>query len=98
MVRAQNTYAPGIIYEGLFLALRTIRDLAHIEIGHIWTDSKEVFEHIQNSCKQFIPDLLSCLKYYPEHDLILDLYSIEDEVSKTLEKKVNLKSGWVSNH
>ncbi|MGH8247889.1 MAG: ribonuclease E/G, partial [Gammaproteobacteria bacterium] len=41
----------------------------------------------------FIPEFLSRIEYYPGERPILDLYSVEDEIQKSLNRKVQLKSG-----
>jgi len=92
-VRSQNTFAPNIIYEDLPLVMRTMRDLVHIDIEKVRIDSKETYQRIKDFAKHFIPELLGRIEYYPGERPILDLYSIEDEILRSLNRKVQLKSG-----
>ena len=92
-IRADSTIAPGIIYEDLPLVLRTMRDLVHSEIEKVRIDSKETFKRVMEFTKQFIPEFLGRVEYYPGERPILDLYSVEDEIQKALNKRVQLKSG-----
>jgi ribonuclease G len=46
-----------------------------------------------NFANKFIPELASKIEYYPGERPIFDLYNVEDEIQKALERKVELKSG-----
>jgi len=93
VVRADNTYPPGIVYEDLPLVMRTMRDLVHADIERVRIDSKETFKRVMEFSKKFIPEFLGRIEYYKGEHPILDLYSVEDEIQKALGKKVQLKSG-----
>ncbi len=93
IVRAENTFPPGVIYEDLPLVMRTMRDLVHVNIERVRIDSKETFKRVMEFSKKFIPEFLGRIEYYKGEHPILDLYSVEDEIQKALEKKVQLKSG-----
>jgi len=70
VVRAENTFPPGIVYEDLPLVMRTMRDLVHTDIEKIRIDSKEIFHRVMEFSKQFIPEFLSRIEYYPgEHPM-----------------------------
>ncbi len=92
-IRAKNTFAPALIHEDLPLAIRTMRDLTHGEVEKIRIDSKETYKRVMEFSKHFIPDFLGRIEYYSGERPILDLYSIEDEIQKSLDRKVQLKSG-----
>ena len=92
-IRAKNTFAPALIHEDLPLVIRTMRDLIHGEVEKIRIDSKETYKRVMEFSKHFIPDFLGRIEYYPGERPILDLYSIEDEIQKSLDRKVQLKSG-----
>ncbi|MEE8233368.1 MAG: ribonuclease G [Gammaproteobacteria bacterium] len=93
VVRADNTYPPGVVYEDLPLVMRTMRDLVHADIEKVRIDSKETFKRVMEFSKKFIPEFLGRIEYYKGEHPILDLYSVEDEIQKALGKKVQLKSG-----
>ncbi len=92
-VRSKNTFAPNIIYEDLPLVMRTMRDLVHIDIEKVRIDSKETYQRVKDFAKHFIPELLGRIEYYPGERPILDLYSVDDEIQRSLNRKVQLKSG-----
>ncbi len=93
VVRAKNTFPPSAIYEDLPLVMRTMRDLVHTEIVKVRIDSKETYQRVSEFSKHFIPDLLSRIEYYTGSHPILDMYSVEDEIQRSLDRKVPLKSG-----
>lgn len=91
--RINSSKAPAIIYEDLPLHLRTMRDLVSISTEKIRIDSKENFAKLRGFAEDFIPELMDRIEYYPGERPIFDLYSVEDEIQRALDRKVQLKSG-----
>jgi len=91
--RAQTCVAPSIVYEDIPLALRVMRDLVHSEVEKIRVDSNETYQRLQEFAGKYIPELQERIEHYPGERPILDLYSVEDEIQKALNRKVQLKSG-----
>ncbi len=91
--RAAKTHAPGIIHEDLPLVLRTMRDLSAGSVEKLRIDSKETFQRALDFAERFIPALAGRIEHYPGERPILDLYSVEDEVQRALQRRVELKSG-----
>lgn len=85
--------APRLVYEDLPLYLRVIRDVPHDRIESLRVDSRETFQRMQTFAQEYVPGLLPKLEYYQGERPIFDLYTIEDDIQKALEKKVPLKSG-----
>jgi len=85
--------APTLIYEDLSLSMRTLRDLVNPRIEKIRIDSRENFQKVQQFVGELMPELGDRLEHYPGERPIFDLYSVEDEIQKALERKVMLKSG-----
>ncbi|MEW8042993.1 MAG: ribonuclease G [gamma proteobacterium symbiont of Phacoides pectinatus] len=85
---------PGeLIHEDLPLYLRALRDLATPEVEKIRIDSRASWRKAKQFSKELIPDLAVNIDYYPGERPIFDLYGVEDEIQKALERKVDLKSG-----
>jgi ribonuclease G len=91
--RLQGAKVPSLVYDELPLFLRSMRDYARPEISRVLIDSKETYQRIEKFVEQFVPEILSQLEYYPGPRPILDLYAVEDEMQRALERKVPLKSG-----
>ena len=82
-----------LIHEDLPLALRALRDLINAEVEKIRIDSRSTWEKAQRFALKYIPDQRSSIEYYPGERPLFDLYGVEDEIQKALERKVDLKSG-----
>lgn len=83
----------SVIYEDLALAQRTLRDLVNSKIEKIRIDSRENFQKVTQFVEELMPELADRLEHYPGERPIFDLYGVEDEIQKALERKVLLKSG-----
>ena len=94
-VRDSTTNAtPGtVIYEDLPLVLRALRDLVDVDIEKVRIDSRENYKKALSFAEEFVPQVAPRIEYYPGERPIFDLYGIEDEIHKALERKVLLKSG-----
>ncbi|MEY8247240.1 MAG: ribonuclease G [Bermanella sp.] len=91
--RIKTVKAPGNIYEELPLHLRTFRDFIRPDVDKVLIDSRENFQNAQQFSQTFVPEVTDKLEYYTGERPIFDLYAVEDEIQKALEKKVSLKSG-----
>lgn len=85
--------APSVIYEDLPLALRTMRDLVSLRTEKIRVDSRETFQKVGLFVGELMPEVADRIEHYPGERPIFDLYGVEDEIQKALDRKVLLKSG-----
>ena len=91
--KVKSEPAHALVHEDLPLAMRTMRDLGDTDLEKIRIDSRETYERIKKFAGKFIPQLEPCIEHYPGERPIFDLYGVEDEIRKSLEHKVQLKSG-----
>lgn len=91
--RIKDNKPASLIYTELPLSLRALRDYTRSEVGKILIDSRETYQKIEQFVQQYVPELLERLEYYPGPRPIFELYSVEDEIQRALERKVPLKSG-----
>ncbi|MFP5507225.1 MAG: ribonuclease G [Gammaproteobacteria bacterium] len=91
--RAQSAPPGSIVHEDLPLAFRVLRDLVGDEVEKVRIDSRETFQKVGQFASEFIPEVHDRLEYYPGERPVFDLYGVEDEIQKALERKVTLKSG-----
>jgi len=91
--RIKENKKPSLVYDELPLSLRTIRDLSRPETSKILIDSRETFQKIEHFCSQYVPEVAEKIESYPGPRPIFELYSVEDEIQRALERKVPLKSG-----
>lgn len=83
----------GLIHEDLPLALRALRDLVGPEVERVRFDSRITMDKAIAFAEQYIPDIRDRLEYYQGERPLFDLYGVEEEIQKALQRKVQLKSG-----
>ncbi len=89
------------LYEDLTLPMRAVRDLVRRDVEKVRVDSRETFERLHAFAAQYMPanategqsGLVDKLEHYVGARPIFDLYGIEDEIGRALDKEVPLKSG-----
>ena len=91
--RSQSEGAAVLIHEDLHLSMRIMRDLSGSDIEKIRVDSRETLQRILKFANKYIPEVVPRIEHYPGERPIFDLYGVEDEIQKSLERKVLLKSG-----
>ena len=82
-----------LLYEDLPLARRVLRDFVGTELDRVRVDSKLSFQELQQFTRDYVPELNKKLEYYPGERPIFDLYDVENEVQRALDRRVDLKSG-----
>ena len=82
-----------LVHEDLSLPSRILRDLVGQEMERVRVDSEPVFERMKQFAEMFIPEMAPKIELYTGERPIFDLYNIEEEILKALERKVQLKSG-----
>jgi len=85
--------AGEVVHEDLPLVLRVLRDISDADVEKLRIDSRETFQRVEHFVNRFTPELAGKLEYYPGERPIFDLYSVDDEIQKALDRKVQLKSG-----
>lgn len=92
-VAADNAPPARLIHEDLPLPERVMRDLVGEEVVRVRVDSESVFERLRRFVDSFFPALTERLALYTGEHPIFDLFGVEDEIGRALERRVNLKSG-----
>lgn len=82
-----------LLYRDLGLEFRILRDFVGSEIERIRIDSKLTYTELKKFTKDFVPELMDKIEYYPGESPIFDLFDAENEVQRALDRKVELKSG-----
>jgi ribonuclease G len=81
------------VYEDLSLPMRAVRDLMRRDVEKVKVDSRETCERLQVFAAQYMPGLAERIEHYSGARPVFDLYGVEDEIGRALEKQVPLKSG-----
>ncbi len=91
--RAQQAKAGEVVYEDIPIVLRVLRDMAGFEVERIRVDNENAMVQMRDFAKRYVPQLTDRIEFYSDERPIFDIYSVEDELQKALQRKVYLKSG-----
>jgi ribonuclease G len=81
------------VYEELSLPLRMLRDQLHDGVERVRVDSAEACENARRFVHKFVAELDDRIELYDDECPIFELYGVEDEIKRALNKQVPLKSG-----
>ncbi len=91
--RAEKAQAPELVHEEVGMVVGMIRDLLADDIDKIWMDNEKEYRRLVRALRQASPDLASRTHLFRDKSPIFEKYNIENEIEKTLERKVWLKKG-----
>jgi ribonuclease G len=91
--RAKEASSGDVIFTEIPLVLRLLRDVDRHAVQRIRVDDQTVTQTMKAFAAQAVPELADRIEYYEEKRPIFDIYHVEDELQKTLQRKINLKSG-----
>jgi ribonuclease G len=83
----------SLLHQDLNLLQRVLRDLVSEVTQSIRLDSREQFEKLLVFGKEFMPAAAGKLQHYKGERPIFDLFGVDDEISRALGRRVDLKSG-----
>ena len=83
----------SLVHEDLSLPLRVLRDMVTSDVERILVDSNSDFEAMQEFAQTYLPDAGPALELYQRRRPIFDLHGIEDEIRRSLDRNIPLKSG-----
>lgn len=84
---------PGLIHSEIDVELRALRDLMSEEVTTVWVDDEEIHKKVVKFVSQLMPKFKQNIVLYGEQKPLFDLYDIDIEISRAMERKVWLKSG-----
>jgi len=85
---------PGsLVHEDLPLPLRLMRDLVGEGVDRVLVDNERTCERMREFATVFMPSLGARVERYTGSRPIFDLHGVEEEIQRSLERKVALKSG-----
>jgi ribonuclease G len=85
---------PGsLVHEDLPLPVRVLRDVMSSGVDKVSVDHADTHQRMVEFVRTFMPDRVERIELYRADRPIFDLYGIEEEIQKSLERKVPLKSG-----
>lgn len=91
--QAREARVGSCIYEDLTLPMRAVRDLMRHDVEKVKVDSRETCDRLRSFAAQYVPGLAERIEHYGGERPVFDLYGVEDEIARALDKEVPLKSG-----
>jgi len=85
--------APALVHQDFTLPMRAMRDMVDDQVDRIRIDSRETWDKLLSFARDYVPEVADRIEYYPGERPIFDLYSVEEEIQRSLDRKVYLKSG-----
>ncbi len=90
---AKSKKAPAPLHLDHGLVLRMVRDAFHEEVERMVVDSPKLHEEVLAFLDEFAPELKDKVHLYRGNEPIFDTFGVETEISRSLGRKVWLKSG-----
>jgi ribonuclease G len=91
--RGAGAAAGTRVHEDLALPLRMLRDLMGEQVARVLVDGPAAHAAMITFARTFMPVLAGRIELFEGRRPIFDLYGVEDEIERALDRKVQLKSG-----
>lgn len=83
----------GLIHQEIDVELRSLRDLMSEQVTAVWVDNEDVHKKVAKFVSQLMPKYKQNIIYYQEPKPLFDMYDIDLEISRSMDRKIWLKSG-----
>jgi ribonuclease G len=95
LIQERSAGAPAgtRVHEDLSLPLRMLRDLMGEQVARVLVDAPAAHAAMIAFARTFMPVLAGRIELFDGRRPIFDLYGVEDEIERALDRKVPLKSG-----
>ncbi len=91
---AALSQGPGqLLYADLNLLQRVLRDLTTEETQRVLVDSQEQLSLLKKFALDYMPSLANKIELHTGERTVFDLYDVDGEIKKALQRRVDLKSG-----
>jgi len=88
-----STKAPAVVHEDVGMLVGMLRDIFKDDIDSLVVDSREEYNELVQYVRDFSPELRERIHFYDGDVPIFDKYGVEQELKKSLDKKVWMKRG-----
>lgn len=85
--------APAVVHEDVGMLVGMLRDIFKDDIDRLVVDSRDEYNELVQYVRDFSPELRERIHMYDGDVPIFDKYGVEQELKKSLEKKVWMKRG-----
>ncbi|MCG8383248.1 MAG: ribonuclease G [Gammaproteobacteria bacterium] len=91
--KIKETTPGNLVHADTPLAIRKLRDVLDRSTLKVRVDSRDHHQQMLSFATEYLPEISPRIELYQGDRPIFDIYGIDDEIQKALERKVNLKSG-----
>ncbi|UCE24686.1 MAG: Rne/Rng family ribonuclease [Candidatus Zixiibacteriota bacterium] len=91
--KADQSKAPVLIHKEAELVVSMIRDIFTEDVERVLVDNKADYKKVVSFARQVAPGLKRRVELYKGEHPLFDLYDLEPEIEKMLERKVWIKKG-----
>ncbi|MCB0361126.1 MAG: Rne/Rng family ribonuclease [Bdellovibrionales bacterium] len=84
---------PGLIHSEMDVELRALRDMLNEKVEKVIVDDEGAHQRVEAFVGQFMPKYKDKVLLYKEREPLFDSYEINLEISRSLGRKIWLKSG-----
>ena len=84
---------PGAVYNETEVTQKTLRDWLSDDVSRVLIDDEREYRNVQKFMSQFMPRFKNVLQYYSKKKPLFDLYDVDLEISRSMDRKIWLKSG-----
>ena len=92
-IRAEHSLAPRLIHSDTSLALRAVRDSLSDSVDTLWVDDSALMETLRHLAAVYAPEWIDRICLHDGPTPLFDLYRVDDQADKALQKHVWLKNG-----
>ena len=90
---AEKASMMSLVHEDLDIILRVVRDIFSPEIDRLVVDDRITYDRVLKFVDTFAPHLREKVHFCQEEQPIFELYGIETDISRALDKKIWLRCG-----
>lgn len=91
--RAEHGVAPKLLHDDNALTLKAVRDRLGEDTDALWADGADCYSELRGLASAMVPDYLDRIRLHDSETPLFDLYRVDAQADKALEKYVWLKSG-----
>ena len=85
--------SPGLVHSEMDVELRALRDMLGEKVEKVWVDDPKIHKKVLGFVGQFMPKYKSSILLHEGPQPLFDRYDVDLEVSRSLDRKIWLKSG-----
>lgn len=85
--------APSLLYSDLTLAQRVLRDMVTPSTTNIQVDSRTTTQELTEWAQRYTPSVIERIHHYSGERPLFDTANVDDEITRALSRRVDLKSG-----